>query len=104
MDIQRIDWQDGELDVRTLVSLVGKDAAVLQVGIATFPPGIRSPAEGLTAHEHTEVSVILEGEFQVELADGPRSVRKDDLVVIPAGEGHASTALTNARVFYILFG
>jgi quercetin dioxygenase-like cupin family protein len=104
MRIEPIEWQTGMVDIRALASFEAAGETVIQAGIASFPKGVRHPATGLSAHKGTEVSLIIDGSFEVETADGISRVDGNNLVVIPAGEGHATTALADSRVFYILFG
>lgn len=103
MDIRKISWKDGELAIEGLGELASRGKAKMKWGMASFPPGLRHPAEGMSRHAGTEVSLILEGAFSVETAGGVQTAEAGTVSVIPPGEGHATTALVNSRVFYILF-
>lgn len=99
----------GILEITELFELVGKDAAEgvaanLKVGVAGFQDGVRHPLEGMAAHDQDEISIILEGDFLLETPEGKSKCGIGDVVHIPAGEEHASTAFENGRVFYVLFG
>src|SRR3546814_19721863 len=70
--------------------------------MAAFPVGVRHPAEGFSAHAATELSFILDGEFDVETPEGVLHVGRDSLVVIPAGEPNATLTLPAGRVVEFL--
>ena len=97
------------LEITELFSLIGENVskyntANLNVGVAGFQDGIRHPVDGMAAHEQDEISIILEGDFLLETSDGKSKCQVGDVIHIPAGEEHASTAFNNGRVFYVLFG
>lgn len=106
MKLYHTKFTPGELEIAELFELVGKEMtpANLNVGVAGFPDGLRHPAEGMAAHEQDEISIILEGNFLLETPDGQYECRAGDVIHIPAGEEHASTAADNGKVFYVLFG
>ncbi|MFQ6117029.1 MAG: cupin domain-containing protein [Candidatus Bipolaricaulia bacterium] len=71
-------------------SLIEGDRA-LSAGVFQFKPGQRVPEEGFTAHEGTEVSLVLSGEVTLGLEDqSERTVRGGELVIIPRGVPHYS--------------
>ncbi len=82
----------------------GVSGNILKVGVAGFPDGHRHPETGMSAHEQDEISIILEGDFLLETREGKSKCRTGDVIHLPAGEEHASTAYDNGRVFYVLFG
>lgn len=97
------------LEITELFELIGADVTQnttlkLNVGLAGFKDGIRHPLEGMAAHDQDEISIILEGDFLLETPEGKTKCRTGDVIHIPAGEEHASTAYENGRVFYVLFG
>lgn len=96
----------GTLDIRELFEITGQEgqADKISVGIAGFPNGLRQPETGMTAHDQDEISIILEGSFAVETTAGEFFCKSGDVIHIPAGEEHASTASQNGKVFYVLFG
>jgi len=102
MDVEKITWKDGELAIDPLGEIINLRNAKLQWGMATFPTGKRHPVEGMSRHAGLEISLILEGAFSIETESGIQRVDANSIVTIPAGEGHATTALVNSRVFYLL--
>lgn len=108
MNIYSAEIASGALDIVELFEITGRkmsDGGIsLKVGAAGFPDGLRHPADGMAAHEQDEISLILEGDFLLETAEGAVSCTVGDIIHIPAGEQHASTAIGHGRVFYVLFG
>lgn len=102
MEIIPITWDDANVQIDLLGEHLTRGRTASSYGIASFPAGKRHPEEGYSAHEGTEVSFILEGEFDVETADGVVTVAKDHLVVIPAGKPHATVARRPGRVAYFI--
>lgn len=109
MKIYPTKFTPGTLEITELFNLIGDDVtphhkANLNVGVAGFEDGVRHPVDGMASHEQDEISIILEGEFLLETPDGKSKCQVGDVIHIPAGEEHASTAFNNGRVFYVLFG
>ena len=102
MKILPIQWDDVDVQIETLGESMSEKPTSTSYGIASFPPGLRHPAEGYSKHEGIEVSFILDGEFDVETPDGTITVGKDHLVVIPAGEPHATVSKASGRVAFFL--
>ena len=93
------------LDIAELFDIAGQgQPRDLQVGVAGFPLGLRHPEQSMAAHEQDEISIILEGEFNVETEAGTVLCKPGDVTFIPAGEAHASSSSTGGKVFYVLFG
>ncbi len=102
MQITPLKWDDAALQIESLGELTVGSGGQSSFGMASFPVGIRQPAEGFVSHEQTEVSFILDGEFHIETPTGTTVVPPNSLVVIPAGEQHASVAVKHGRVVYFL--
>lgn len=90
------------VSVNEMAAFGPEEGGDLKVGNAMFPKGVRHPAEGLKPHKEREISYIIEGAFDVHLEEGTQRVEAGDLVVIEPGEAHATTALADSRVIYIL--
>jgi len=74
-------------------------------GVFVFRPGQRTPEEGFSAHDGTEISIVLSGEVQLVLKDGQEHhVRAGDIVMIPKGIPHYSrnNGEAEARIFWTL--
>ena len=102
MEIIPLKWDDINVQIESLGERMSRGKTKTVFGMASFPAGVRHPAEGYSAHEGTEVSFIIEGEFDVETPDGKVAVSRDSLVVIPAGEPHATFSRLPGRVIYFL--
>jgi mannose-6-phosphate isomerase-like protein (cupin superfamily) len=102
VEIIPLKWDDLNVKIENLGAQLTEGKTSTTYGIASFPAGVRHPQEGYSAHEGIEVSFILEGEFEVETPLGVVSVSRDSLVVIPAGEPHATRATASGRVAYFL--
>ncbi len=102
MQVIPFKWDDSVVQIDALGEQSSSKRTSTSYGIASFPAGIRHPQDGYAAHEGTEVSFILDGLFDVETPDGVVTVTKDNLVIIPAGEPHATLARSPGRVVYFL--
>lgn len=102
MQILPIKWDETALQIENLGEEMFGHPVSTTYGIASFPAGVRQPAEGFVTHEGAEISFILEGEFEVETPAGITTVKKNSLVTIPAGEPHATKTITPGRVVYFL--
>ncbi len=91
-------------DIQSVLTLGPQDQAAIDVGVASFTSGCRSPESGFSVHEQHEISLLLEGEFILETPEESRIVRAGQLIHFQPGEQHASTATRDSRVYYILFG
>jgi len=103
MKVIRIVYPDGDVLSQELLRLGVPEGSTLQIGTASFAPGVRSPAEGFHVRSSHEVSFILEGAFDTESGGETRVIHAGDLVSIPAGEPNASRALANSRVIYLMY-
>jgi mannose-6-phosphate isomerase-like protein (cupin superfamily) len=102
MQIIPMRWEDAGVQIETLGESITRGRAHTAYGMASFPAGVRHPEAGYSTHEGTEISFILDGELDVETPDGVTRVTRDHLVVIPAGEPHATYVRTAGRVAYFL--
>jgi quercetin dioxygenase-like cupin family protein len=84
-------WQRATGQALSLTPGEDEAAPDLAAGVFRFEPGQRVPEEGFTAHEGTEVSLVLQGEVVLGLDGEPeRTVRSGELVIIPRGVPHYS--------------
>lgn len=106
MRIYKTEITSGTLDISELFEITGKEMGniKLNVGVATFPDGLRHPRGGMSAHDQDEISIILNGKVLLETQKGYFSCETGDVIHIPAGEEHASIAIDKTKVFYVLFG
>src|SRR6266850_8515385 len=91
----------GNYDLRRLDSaqLGGAEA---HVGLVRIGAGIRSPAEGLRASARHEIAYIVESTVRVDTAAGSRTLNAHDVIVSSPAEDHATTALTDTTIFFVL--
>jgi mannose-6-phosphate isomerase-like protein (cupin superfamily) len=69
-----------------------------QTAVMTLEPG-KSSGEKPEAHKNSEqVLIVLEGEIFAEIAQESGTLKKNDVVVIPAGVAHKFTNKSKARV------
>ncbi len=97
-------WASDGFDLQDLLSMTAESDACIQFGVAHFKKGTRQPVDGLTAHEESEISLVLQGSFSLETENGLEELGRGDLIVIPADTPHAATALEDARVYFVLVG
>ncbi|MDA5194155.1 cupin domain-containing protein [Govanella unica] len=104
MQIKKLDLGTDEFSVTTLTELLPEGKGRLKIGTATFPKGKRYPETGLAPHAEREFSLVLEGALDIETADGIRRAAAGEVIIMNPGEPHASLALEDSKVFYVLFG
>lgn len=92
----------GNYDLRPLESLDLAAAKAAQVGVVRIAAGVRSPPEGLRVSAGHEIAVILKGRVRVDTADGSFEIGVHDAVVSSPAEPHATTALEDTEIFYLL--
>lgn len=102
MQVIPLEWSRSASAINELGRCSESKAVIISYGAASFAEGARHPEEGFSTHDGIEVSFILEGEFEIETPAGTVSVAADSLVIIPAGEAHATRTIAYGRVAYVL--
>lgn len=102
MKVVKADFSGTELALRSLLSVHLAGSADLEFGSAVMPRGCRQPPQGVSRHDGDEISLLLRGRAVLETADGRIEVRAGDVVFINAGEAHATEALEDCHVYYVL--
>jgi len=92
----------GNYDLRAIETLALDAASVARVGLVRIGQGVRSPAEGFRASARHEIAYLVSGRVRVDTADGTRIVEAGSVVVSSPTERHATTALEDATLFYVL--
>jgi quercetin dioxygenase-like cupin family protein len=92
----------GNYDLRPLDKLELNGASIAQVGIVRIGAGTRSPADGFRTSADHEIAYLIEGRVRVDTVDGSRIVDAGAVVVSSPTELHATTALVDTTVFYVL--
>lgn len=98
MEVIPLSWDRARIQIDTLGTRASQLPAAASFDIAAFPEGVRHPAEGFSVHEGTEISFILDSEFEVETRDCTSIVPGNSLVIIPVGEPHVTRANKAGRV------
>lgn len=70
------------------------------IGTAQMTAGQRIPATGESSHPADEFSYVLRGQVRVEAGGRVTNCGPGTLMLIPAGEGHVTTALTDTEVLW----
>lgn len=102
MKVVKADFSGSELALRSLLSVRYAAPAALEFGTAMMPRGCRQPPQGVSRHDGDEISLLLRGRAMIETADGRIEVGAGDVVFISAGEAHATEALEDCHVYYVL--
>ncbi len=68
----------------------------MSVAFWEIEPGAVMPSH---AHPNEQVSIMIEGEFELTVDGDARTMRVGDAVVIPSGAAHSGTALTRCRIY-----
>jgi hypothetical protein len=92
----------GNYDLRRLESTQLGGADTAHVGLVRIGAGIRSPAKGFRTSARHEIAFIVEGTVRVDTASGSRMANAHDVIVSSPAEQHATTALTDATIFFVL--
>ncbi len=51
------------------------------------------------AHPHEQISIMIEGEFELTVDGETRAVREGDVALIPSNVPHAGKAVTRCRIY-----
>jgi quercetin dioxygenase-like cupin family protein len=92
----------GNYDLRPLQTVHLDGAQAAQTGIVRIGAGTRSPPEGLRTSARHEIAYVIAGRARIDTAEGSTIVGAGDVVVSSPTEPHATTALEDTTVFYIL--
>ena len=92
----------GEYDLRPLDALALQGAQNAKVGVVRIAAGTRSPSAGLRASARHEIAYIVTGSARVDTAEGSTTVNAGDVIVSSPAELHATTALSDTTIFYVL--
>ena len=95
----------GAYELYPLDTLDVTGARQAQVGVVRFGAGHRSPPEGFRTSAAHELATLLEGRVRVDLPDGAsRIVGPGEVIVSSPAEAHATTALEDTVILYVLVG
>lgn len=93
----------GRYDLRPLETIDLTGARDAQIGLVRFAAGHRSPPEGFRSGAAHEIATLVEGRVRVDTPDGEsRIVNARDVIVSSPAEPHATTALEDTVIFYVV--
>jgi len=92
----------GAYDLHPLESAVLDAASSVDIGVVRIGAGTRSPADGLRVSARHEIAFLVDGRVRVDTSDGSRVLDAQSVIVSSPSELHATTALTDATIFYVL--
>ncbi len=93
----------GDYDLKPLEALALDGARSAQTGVCRIGAGRRSPEAGFRTSGRHEIAMLLKGRVRVDLPDGTqRIVVAPSVIVSSPAEDHATTALEDADIFYVL--
>ena len=90
--------------VETILDLVPVKEGEASFGLATISAGTRHPENELASHDQHEISYIIEGRLKLITEQGVMEVGPGQVVWLEANEKHASTAIEDGKVFWVLYG
>src|SRR5262245_60195417 len=92
----------GNYDLRPLDEAQVQGASTAQVGLVRIGAGTRSPAQGLRVSARHEIAYIVAGKVRVDTEQGTALAGAGDVIVSSPTEPHATTAVEDATLFYVL--
>ena len=104
MKVFQLEYPQHPLQVLDQLELAPEANASLKMGTAKIQKGDWIPQTGYSQHEQHEVSVIIKGKLEIEVAGEISSLKNGDAVMIPAGEAHRTMALEDAELIWFWFG
>lgn len=88
----------------SLPELPSEARASSRIGMARIERGSWVLREGHSRHDQPEVSVVLEGELEIESGGQPHRVIAGDVSLVPAGEEHRARAVEDTELIWFWFG
>jgi quercetin dioxygenase-like cupin family protein len=74
------------------------------MGTAKIQKGDWVPVTGYSSHQQHEISLILKGQLEIEIAGQTTQLKHGEVVMIPAGEAHRTLALEDSELIWFWFG
>lgn len=71
-------------------------------GLARIGAGVRSPPAGLRQGCASEIDYVVSGRLRVDTASGSYEIAAGDIVIEHPDEPHATTALEDSEIFFVL--
>jgi quercetin dioxygenase-like cupin family protein len=98
----KTEFSGSDVALRSLLSVDMLTPGHLEFGAAVMARGCRQPRQGVSCHDGDEISLLLTGRAIVETESGRVEIKSGDIVLIKAGEAHATEALEDCHVYYVL--
>jgi quercetin dioxygenase-like cupin family protein len=100
--IHPIPTLSGNYDLHRLERATLNGASSAQVGLVRIGAGTRSPSAGFGVSARHEIAFVVEGQIRVDTAERSQLANPHDIIVSSPTEMHATTALTDATLFFVL--
>lgn len=92
----------GAYDLRRLENVRLDGAQAAHVGMVRIGAGTRSPTEGLRASARHEIAYLVQGRVRIDTQAESRVASAGDVIISSPAEPHATTALEDAVLFFVL--
>ncbi len=92
------------MQVLDQLELPAETSASLKMGTAKIQKGDWVPVTGYSSHQQHEISLILKGLLEIEIAGQTTKLKHGEVVMIPAGEAHRTLALEDTELIWFWFG
>jgi len=92
----------GDYTVVTVPRLTLAGTREALTGLVRFGAGRRSPPAGLRQGCAREIDYVIRGRLRVDTATGSYEIAAGDVVVADPDEPHATTALEDSEIFFVL--
>lgn len=102
MTVHRFPPLSGRYQVVTAPLLEVGGVRKVLTGLARIEAGVRSPPQGLRQGCASEVDYVVSGRLRVDTAAGSYEIAAGDIVVENPDEAHATTALEDSEIFFVL--
>lgn len=92
----------GPYALEILASIDTNPTKRIECGVVRFGRGRRSPASGMHVNSRHEVAFVLTGRVLIETQEVRFEAGPGDCIVGSPGDPHATTALEDAELFFVL--
>jgi quercetin dioxygenase-like cupin family protein len=100
----QLEYPELPMQVLDQLELPAEASASLKMGTAKIQKGDWVPLTGYSSHEQHEISLILKGQLEIEIAGQATKLKDGEVVMIPAGEAHRTLALEDSELIWFWFG
>jgi len=101
-NIHRFGALSGDYQLATAPPIDVSGSKKALTGLVRFGAGRRSPPVGLRQGSVHELDYVISGRLRVDTASGSYEIRAGDVIVANPDEPHATTALEDSEIFFVL--